>query len=376
MLAQLSNFASGVGLLSITWEEAGMLILGSILIYLAIAKRVEPLLLLPIGFGMVIGNMPLNTLMAPPGDGTPAGLMWYIYQGVDLAIFPPLIFLGIGAMTDFGPLIANPVTILLGAGAQAGIFTSFLGAMWLGFTPAQAGSIGIIGGADGPTAVYLTSQLAPEILGPVAVAAHSYMALVPVIQPPVAKLLTSKEERRIRMPEMRQVSQTEKILFPLIITILVGLIIPQALPLVGMLMLGNLMRESGVVKRLAEAAANEVANVVTIFLALAVGASASASRFFSFEFLSILFLGLAAFAVSTAAGILLAKLFNKLSGGRINPLIGGAGVSAVPQAARVAQGLGREADPTNFLLMHAMGPNVAGVIGSAVAAGVLLSLLG
>ncbi|MFP4200377.1 MAG: sodium ion-translocating decarboxylase subunit beta [Clostridia bacterium] len=375
MLAQLSNFASGVGLLSITWEEAGMLILGCILIYLAIAKKVEPLLLLPIGFGMLIANMPLNTLMDPPGDGTPGGLMWYIYQGVDLAIFPPLIFLGIGAMTDFGPLIANPVTILLGAGAQAGIFTSFIGAMWLGFNPAQAGSIGIIGGADGPTAIYLTSQLAPEILGPVAVAAHSYMALVPVIQPPVAKLLTSKEERRIRMPEMRQVSRTEKVLFPVIITVLVGLVIPQALPLVGMLMLGNLMRESGVVKRLSEAAANEVANVVTIFLAVAVGASASASRFFSFEFLSILFLGLAAFAVSTATGVLLAKLFNVFSGGRINPLIGGAGVSAVPQAARVAQVLGRDADPSNFLLMHAMGPNVAGVIGSAVAAGVLLSLL-
>ncbi|MFW5896699.1 MAG: sodium ion-translocating decarboxylase subunit beta [Bacillota bacterium] len=375
MLAQLSNFASGVGLLSITWEEAGMLILGCMLIYLAIAKKVEPLLLLPIGFGMLIANMPLNTLMDPPGDGTPGGLMWYIYQGVDLAIFPPLIFLGIGAMTDFGPLIANPVTILLGAGAQAGIFTSFIGAMWLGFNPAQAGSIGIIGGADGPTAIYLTSQLAPEILGPVAVAAHSYMALVPVIQPPVAKLLTSKEERRIRMPEMRQVSRTEKVLFPVIITVLVGLVIPQALPLVGMLMLGNLMRESGVVKRLSEAAANEVANVVTIFLAVAVGASASASRFFSFEFLSILFLGLAAFAVSTATGVLLAKLFNVFSGGRINPLIGGAGVSAVPQAARVAQVLGRDADPSNFLLMHAMGPNVAGVIGSAVAAGVLLSLL-
>ncbi len=352
-----------------------MLVLGAILIYLAIAKKCEPLLLLPIGFGILIGNMPLNTLMDPPANGTPAGLMWYIYQGVDLAIFPPLIFLGIGAMTDFAPLIANPVTVLLGAGAQAGIFTSFLGAMWLGFSPEQAGSIGIIGGADGPTAVYLTSQLAPEILGPVAVAAHSYMALVPVIQPPVAKLLTTEEERKIRMPEMRKVAQIEKILFPIVITILVGLIIPQALPLVGMLMLGNLMRESGVVKRLAEAAANEIANVVTIFLALAVGASASASRFFSFEFLSILFLGLAAFAVSTAAGVILAKIFNLFNGGKLNPLIGGAGVSAVPQAARVAQGLGRDADPSNFLLMHAMGPNVAGVIGSAVAAGVLLSLL-
>jgi len=375
LLAQLSNFASGIGLLSITWEEGGMLVLGAILIYLAIAKKCEPLLLLPIGFGILIGNMPLNTLMDPPANGTPAGLMWYIYQGVDLAIFPPLIFLGIGAMTDFAPLIANPVTVLLGAGAQAGIFTSFLGAMWLGFSPEQAGSIGIIGGADGPTAVYLTSQLAPEILGPVAVAAHSYMALVPVIQPPVAKLLTTEEERKIRMPEMRKVAQIEKILFPIVITILVGLIIPQALPLVGMLMLGNLMRESGVVKRLAEAAANEIANVVTIFLALAVGASASASRFFSFEFLSILFLGLAAFAVSTAAGVILAKIFNLFNGGKLNPLIGGAGVSAVPQAARVAQGLGRDADPSNFLLMHAMGPNVAGVIGSAVAAGVLLSLL-
>ncbi len=376
MLSQIFAVFGNVGALHITVGQAGMLLIGLILIYLAIAKKYEPLLLLPIGFGMILGNMPLAGLMQAPTEGVTGGLLWYLYQGVDLAIFPPLIFLGIGAMTDFAPLMANPFTVLLGAAAQAGIFTSFLGAMYLGFTPAQSGAIGIIGGADGPTAVFLSTHLAPELLGPIAVAAHSYMALVPVIQPPVVKLLTTKRERAIVMPKLRPIPKTEKILFPIIITILVGLIIPQAIPLVGMLMLGNLMRESGVVDRLANAAANELTNIVTIFLALTVGASASAERFFTAEFLSILGLGLAAFAVSTAAGVLLAKLANLFNGGKINPLIGAAGVSAVPQAARVAQQLGREVDPNNFVLMHAMGPNVAGVIGSAVAAGVLWSLLG
>ncbi len=376
MLAQFSSFLDSMGFLHMTLGQAGMILLGLGLVYLAVVKKYEPLLLLPIGFGIILGNMPLANLMAPPADGAVGGLLWYLYQGVDLAIFPPLIFLGIGAMTDFTPLIANPITVLLGAGAQAGIFTSFLGAMYLGFTPAQAGSIGIIGGADGPTAVFLTANLAPELMGPIAVAAHSYMALVPIIQRPVIYLLTSAEERAIEMPKLRSIPQTEKILFPIIITLLVGLIIPQALPLVGMLMLGNLMRESGVVDRLADAAANELTNIVTIFLALTVGATASADRFFTTEFLSILALGLAAFAVSTAAGLLLAKLANWATAGKINPLIGGAGVSAVPQAARVAQQVGKEANPNNYLLMHAMGPNVAGVIGSAVAAGVLWALLG
>ncbi len=376
MLAQFSSFLDSIGLLHMGAGELGMIIIGCSLVYLAIVKKYEPLLLLPIGFGIILGNMPLAGLMSPPADGMAGGLIWYLYQGVDLAIFPPLIFLGIGAMTDFSPLLANPVTVLFGAGAQAGIFTSFLGAMYLGFNPAQAGSIGIIGGADGPTAVFLTANLAPELMGPIAVAAHSYMALVPLIQRPVIYLLTSKEERAIEMPKLRKIPQTEKILFPVIITLLVGLIIPQALPLVGMLMLGNLMKESGVVDRLADAAANELTNMVTIFLAVAVGATASAERFFTFEFISILFLGLAAFAVSTAAGILLAKFANWISDGKINPLIGGAGVSAVPQAARVAQRVGLEANPNNHLLMHAMGPNVAGVIGSAVAAGVLWALLG
>ena len=376
MLAQFSSFLDSIGLLHMSAGELGMIIIGCSLVYLAIVKKYEPLLLLPIGFGIILGNMPLAGLMSPPADGMAGGLIWYLYQGVDLAIFPPLIFLGIGAMTDFSPLLANPVTVLFGAGAQAGIFTSFLGAMYLGFNPAQAGSIGIIGGADGPTAVFLTANLAPELMGPIAVAAHSYMALVPLIQRPVIYLLTSKEERAIEMPKLRKIPQTEKILFPVIITLLVGLIIPQALPLVGMLMLGNLMKESGVVDRLADAAANELTNMVTIFLAVAVGATASAERFFTFEFISIFFLGLAAFAVSTAAGILLAKFANWISDGKINPLIGGAGVSAVPQAARVAQRVGLEANPNNHLLMHAMGPNVAGVIGSAVAAGVLWALLG
>ncbi len=353
-----------------------MLLIGGLLIYLGIAKKFEPLLLLPIGFGVILGNMPLAGLMQAPVDGVNGGLLWYLYQGVDLAIFPPLIFLGIGAMTDFGPLIAYPLTVLLGAAAQAGIFASFLGAMFLGFTAPQAGAIGIIGGADGPTAVFLATRLAPDLLAPIAAAAYSYMALVPVIQPPVIRLLTTKKERMIRMPHLRKVPQLEKILFPIIITILVGLIIPDALPLVGMLMLGNLMRESGVVKRLADTASNELINIVTIFLGLTVGATASAERFFTAEFLSILGLGLGAFAFGTAAGLILAKIFNWLTRGKINPLIGAAGVSAVPQAARVAQQMGQREDSGNFLLMHAMGPNVAGVIGSAVAAGVLLALLG
>jgi len=369
------SFFSETGFSNLTWGQVGMLALGCLLIYLAITKKYEPLLLLPIGFGIVLGNVPMAGLMAEPTGGGPGGLLYYLFQGVWLAIYPPLIFLGIGAMTDFGPLIANPVTLLLGAGAQFGIFTSFLGAMAVGFTPQQAASIGIIGGADGPTSIFLTTKLAPDLLGPIAVAAYSYLALVPLIQPPVIMALTTLKERQIMMKQLRPVSRREKLLFPVIVTILVGLIVPSSLPLIGMLMLGNLMRESGVVDRLVKTAGNEIINITNIFLALTIGASASADKFFTPQFLAILGLGLAAFVVSTAAGVLLGKLVCRASGGKINPLIGAAGVSAVPEAARLAQHLGREANPRNFLLMHAMGPNVAGVIGSAVAAGALLALL-
>ena len=364
-----------------------MILVSCVLLYLAIVKRFEPLLLLPIAFGMLLTNLPgagmyhaeyfANGVIDWAALGTGhGGLIDYLYLGVNLGIYPCLIFVGVGAMTDFGPLIANPKSLLLGAAAQVGIFLTFIGANLLGFTGPQSASIGIIGGADGPTAIYTTAALAPELLGPIAVAAYSYMALVPVIQPPIMKLLTSKEERRIKMKQLRPVSKTEKILFPIIVTIFVSLMLPSAAPLVGCLMLGNLMRESGAVDRLSKTVQNELMNIVTIFLGISVGATATAANFLNLQTLEILVMGVCAFALGTAGGVLLAKLMNVFAKEKVNPLIGSAGVSAVPMAARVSQVVGQKEDPSNFLLMHAMGPNVAGVIGSAVAAGVLLSLFG
>lgn len=359
-----------------------MLAVSCFLLYLAINKGFEPLLLVPIAFGMLLSNLPLAGLFDPPvhavagGHGTPAGLLWYFFQGDELGIFPPIIFMGVGAMTDFGPLIANPKSLLLGAAAQFGIFTTFLGAILLGFTGQQAGAIGIIGGADGPTAIFLASKLAPEILGPIAVAAYSYMALVPIIQPPIMMALTTKTERMVKMDQLRVVSKREKILFPIMVTLVVSLMLPPAATLIGMLMLGNLFKECGVTQRLTDTATNALINSVTIFLGLSVGASATADAFLKLTTIKIIVLGVIAFGVGTAAGVLLGKVMYKVSGGKINPLIGSAGVSAVPMAARVSQVVGQKENPSNFLLMHAMGPNVAGVIGSAVAAGVLLSLFG
>ena len=364
-----------------------MILVSCVLLYLAIVKRFEPLLLLPIAFGMLLTNLPgagmyhaeyfANGVIDWAALGTGhGGLIDYLYLGVKLGIYPCLIFVGVGAMTDFGPLIANPKSLLLGAAAQVGIFLTFIGANLLGFTGPQSASIGIIGGADGPTAIYTTAALAPELLGPIAVAAYSYMALVPVIQPPIMKLLTSEEERRIKMKQLRPVSKTEKILFPIIVTIFVSLMLPSAAPLVGCLMLGNLMRESGAVDRLSKTVQNELMNIVTIFLGISVGATATAANFLNLQTLEILVMGVCAFALGTAGGVLLAKLMNVFAKEKVNPLIGSAGVSAVPMAARVSQVVGQKEDPSNFLLMHAMGPNVAGVIGSAVAAGVLLSLFG
>ncbi|TCO71340.1 sodium ion-translocating decarboxylase subunit beta [Marinisporobacter balticus] len=354
-----------------------MILVSFLLLYLAIKKGFEPLLLIPIAFGMFLTNLPLAGMMTPHGGhGQPGGLLWYFFQGDELGIFPPIIFMGVGAMTDFGPLIANPRALLLGAAAQFGIFTTFIGAILLDFTGQQAAAIGIIGGADGPTAIFLASRLAPELLGAIAVAAYSYMALVPIIQPPIMKALTTKEERMIKMDQLRNVSKTEKILFPIMVTLVVSLMLPPAATLIGMLMLGNLFKESGHTGRLSDVAQNALINIVTILLGLSVGATAEASAFLRWETIKIIVLGVIAFGVGTAAGVLLAKVMNKLSGGKINPLIGSAGVSAVPMAARVSQTVGQKENPSNFLLMHAMGPNVAGVIGSAVAAGVMLSLFG
>lgn len=374
------------------WEKSGfvsndprnyiMIVIALALIYLAIKKEFEPLLLLPIAFGMLLVNL-YPSIMAAPTEEANGGLFYYLYQGVKLGIYPPLIFLGIGAMTDFGPLIANPKSFLLGAAAQLGIFITFIGAMFIGdlgieglsFTPQEAGSIGIIGGADGPTAIFVTSQLAPRLLGPIAVAAYSYMALVPIIQPPIMRALTTKKERMVVMEQLRPVSKLEKILFPIIVTIIIALILPDAAPLVGMLMLGNLMRESGVVSRISNTAQNELMNIITIFLGVTVGATATGEVFLSWQTIGIVIMGLLAFSFGTAGGVLFGKLMYKVTGGKVNPLIGSAGVSAVPMAARVAQKVGQQENPSNFLLMHAMGPNVAGVIGSAVAAGVLLAIL-
>lgn len=379
-----------------------MLIIACVLLYLAIVKEFEPLLLLPIAFGMLLSNLPMfansGAIMMHPEfftdskyfvDGhldmqmifAEGGLLDMLYLGVKLGIYPPLIFLGIGCMTDFGPLIANPKSILLGAAAQLGVFTTFLGALALGalvpgidFGVKEASSIGIIGGADGPTAIYVTKTLAPALLPAIAIAAYSYMALIPVIQPPIMKLLTTKEERSIVMEQLRPVSRTERMIFPIVVTIVVALIVPDAVSLVGMLMLGNLIKESGVADRLCKVAQNGLMNVITIFLGLTVGATAKAETFLTAETLGIVVLGLVAFCFSTAGGLILGKIMCKLTGGKINPLIGSAGVSAVPMAARVSQMVGQKENPSNFLLMHAMGPNVAGVIGSAVAAGVFLSM--
>ena len=358
------------------WKCAVMLLISFLLLYLAIVKQFEPLLLMPIAFGMFHseffagghvhwGDFALGS----------AGLLDYLYLGVKLGIYPCLIFVGVGAMTDFAPLIANPKSLLLGAAAQIGIFATFLGALALGFNYWESGSIGIIGGADGPTAIYLTSKLAPHLLGPIAVAAYSYMALVPVIQPPIMKLLTTEKERKIEMQQLRSVSQREKIVFPIVITVIIALLLPSAAPLIGCLMLGNLMKECGVTERLSKTVQNELMNIVTIFLGISVGATATAEAFLNWQTLGILTLGIVAFSFGSASGVILAKIMNLFSKEKINPLIGSAGVSAVPMAARVSQSVGQKYNPGNFLLMHAMGPNVAGVIGSAVAAGILLAFL-
>ncbi len=375
MLERLVEFLLSTGFANLTMPQVLMIIIALYLLYLGIAKKYEPLLLVPISFGMLLVNLPLGDLMAEPTNGELGGLLYYLYLGIELGIYPPLIFLGVGALTDFGPLISNPKTLLLGAAAQFGIFGTFLGAILLGFTPLEAGSIGIIGGADGPTAIYVTSRLAPHLLGAVAVAAYSYMALVPILQPPIMKALTTEKERNIIMHQLRPVSKKERILFPIVVIILTGLFLPAAIPLLGMLMLGNLLRECGVTDRLSKAAQNELNNIVVIFLGLTVGGTASAAYFLTFETIQIIVLGLVAFMVGTATGVLMGKLMCKLTGGQINPLIGSAGVSAVPMAARVSQMVGIQVNPKNYLLMHAMGPNVAGVIGSAVAAGIFLSLL-
>ena len=396
----LENFYREMGFTSFFvgtgWKNLVMLGVGCVLLYLAIKKEYEPLLLLPIAFGMILTNLPgaglFHTEMWNEEFLNPdspyyhsyrhvlaeGGLLDILYIGVKAGIYPCLIFLGVGAMTDFGPLIANPKSLLLGAAAQLGIFATFIVTQMdvFGFTPNEAASIGIIGGADGPTAIFLTTKLAPHLLGPIAVAAYSYMALVPVIQPPIMRLLTTKKERMIRMKQLRTVSKKEKIIFPIVVAILVSLILPSAATLIGCLMLGNLMKESGVVDRLSKAAQNELNNIVVIFLGTTVGATATAEAFLNWQTLSILCVGIVAFGVGSAGGVLLAKLMNLFLKEKINPLIGSAGVSAVPMAARVSQTVGQKADPHNFLLMHAMGPNVAGVIGSAVAAGILLSFLG
>ena len=370
------------------WKYAVMLAVACVLLYLAIVKQFEPLLLLPIGFGMLMTNLPLDGIFHMDIFinstnhidwallGSSGGMVDYIYLGVKLGIYPPLIFLGIGTMTDFEPLIARPSSLLLGAAAQLGIFFTFVGAKILGFTNQEAGAIGIIGGADGPTAIYVTTKLAPHLLGSIAVAAYCYMALVPVIQPPIMKVLTTEKERQIVMTAPRRVSKTEKILFPIIVTIIVALTLPDAAILVGCLMMGNLMKESGVVERITKTAGNELMNIITIFLGFSVGCTTNAATFLNIQTVEIIVLGIVAFGVGTAGGVLLGKVMCVVTHGKINPLIGSAGVSAVPMAARVSQKVGQEYNPCNYLLMHAMGPNVAGVIGSAVAAGILINMFG
>lgn len=387
-LDAVTGIASESGFMGI-FQNPGyliMIIIACVLLYLAIVKQFEPLLLLPIAFGMLLANLPFGDIIHMEffltESGHPdfmrvlneGGLADMLYLGVKLGIYPPLIFLGIGTMTDFGPLISNPKSLLLGAAAQLGIFTTYIGAKFLGFTGPEAASIGIIGGADGPTAIFVTSQLAPHLLGAIAVAAYSYMALVPIIQPPIMKVLTTKKERQVVMKQLRTVSKTEKILFPIICTIIICLILPTAVPLVGMLMLGNLMKESGVVDRINKTAGNELMNIITIFLGVSVGCTTSADTFFNLQTAYIILLGLIAFCFGTAGGVLLGRVMCWVTKGQVNPLIGSAGVSAVPMAARVSQKVGQKENPQNFLLMHAMGPNVAGVIGSAVAAGILINM--
>jgi len=372
---------SGFAALPTDWRQVVMIAIACLLLYLGIGKGYEPLLMVPIAFGMLLANLPLTGLFNPPvvdaasHTGT-VGFMWVLYQGVQFAIYPSIIFMGIGAMTDFGPLLANPVSLLLGAAAQLGIFTAFLLALALGFTTSEAGAIGVIGGADGPTAILTASKLAPQIMPAIAIAAYSYMALIPLIQPPVMKLLTTPTERKVKMSQLRVVSKTEKIIFPIAVTIFVVLLIPDTAPLIGMLMLGNLFRECGVTERLSDTAQNALINIVTIPLGLSVGFKATYDSFLTKQTLYIVVLGLLAFMLSTVGGLLFGKVLYIATKGKINPLIGSAGVSAVPMAARVAQTVGQKENPSNFLLMHAMGPNVAGVIGSAVAAGFMIKVFG
>ncbi|MEK9778578.1 MAG: sodium ion-translocating decarboxylase subunit beta [Gammaproteobacteria bacterium] len=375
-MEHLNTLWINTGLYQITYGQAIMLLVGLLLLYLAIVKKFEPLLLLPIGFGAVLSNIPAANIAVE------GGILYHFYNvGIGSGVFPLLIFMGVGAMTDFGPLLANPKTLLLGAAAQFGIFATVLGAIYFttigvfDFSLKQAAAIGIIGGADGPTSIYVASMLAPELLGAIAVASYSYMALVPLIQPPIMKLLTTQEERKIEMKQLREVSKAEKIVFPVMLLILVALLLPDAAPLLGMFAFGNLMKESGVVDRLSDTAQNALINIVTIFLGLAVGSKLMAESFLKFDTIGILLLGMVAFAIGTASGVLMAKLMNLLSKNKVNPLIGSAGVSAVPMAARVSNKVGLEANPHNFLLMHAMGPNVAGVIGSAIAAGIMIQFL-
>ena len=374
---------SGFAALPNDWRQVIMIAIACLLLYMGIGKKFEPLLLVPIAFGMLLANLPLTGLLNEP-SGSSVGFMWVLYQGVNYAIYPSIIFMGIGAMTDFGPLLANPMSLLLGAAAQLGIFTAFLLALVLGpvtgglisFMPAQAAAIGVIGGADGPTAILTSSKLAADLLPAIAIAAYSYMALIPMIQPPIMKLLTTKEMRKVKMTQLRTVSKTEKIIFPVAVTIFVILLVPDTAPLIGMLMLGNLFRECGVCERLSDTAQNALMNIVTIPLGLSVGCKAVYDKFLTFQTVSIIVLGLLAFLLSTAGGVLLGDLMYILTKGKVNPLIGSAGVSAVPMAARVSQTVGQKENPSNFLLMHAMGPTVAGVIGSAVAAGFMIKVFG
>ncbi|ATV63683.1 glutaconyl-CoA decarboxylase subunit beta [Fusobacterium pseudoperiodonticum] len=364
----LAELLEASGFAALTWQNLAMILVSFVLFYLAIVKKFEPLLLLPISFGMFLVNLPLAGLM---DEG---GIIYLMSYGVKSNLFPCLVFMGVGAMTDFSPLIANPISLLLGAAAQLGIYVAFIFATQIGFTPAEAAAIGIIGGADGPTSIYIANNLAPHLLAPIAVAAYSYMALIPLIQPPIMKLLTTKKERAVKMGQLRKVSKTEKVVFPIAVVLFCSLLLPSVAPLLGLLMMGNLFKESGVVQRLSDTAQNAMINIITIMLGLSVGAKADGSTFLDVSTLKIIAMGLAAFCFSTAGGVLLGKLLYVVTGGKINPLIGSAGVSAVPMAARVSQTVGAKENPTNFLLMHAMGPNVAGVIGSAVAAGFFMMI--
>ena len=369
----IAELLEASGFAALTWQNAAMILVSFVLFYLAIVKKFEPLLLLPISFGMFLVNLPLAGLMNEGGVDT-GGIIYFMSYGVKSNLFPCLVFMGVGAMTDFSPLIANPISLLLGAAAQLGIYVAFIFATQIGFTPAEAAAIGIIGGADGPTSIYIANNLAPHLLAPIAVAAYSYMALIPLIQPPIMKALTTPKERAVKMGQLRKVSKTEKIVFPIAVVLFCSLLLPSVAPLLGLLMLGNLFKESGVVQRLSDTAQNAMINIITIMLGLSVGAKADGATFLDISTIKIILMGLAAFCFSTVGGVLLGKLLYVITGGKINPLIGSAGVSAVPMAARVSQTVGAKENPTNFLLMHAMGPNVAGVIGSAVAAGFFMMI--